>query len=329
MVKRILMVILVLTLAVSFGFAGGKTEKGTAGKAVKDLEIAVVYMNITNPFASFIKGGVDQATKELGINSYMTGATDWATESQYKVIEDLIAKKVDGISIAVLDIPGLTPIIKKGLDAGIPITCFNVDAPDSGRLGFVGEDLFLAGAETAKTLIEYMGDEGEIIVSSVAIGAIWSIKREEGVMSVLKNYPKIKIVDRINADGSEQQAYAALENALLAHPNIRGHVSFGGTQYLWGRLLANKNIGNMKSAKPIYCTGHDLHEEKLNQIKDGWSTAAFGQDPHKQGYLAVKQLYELIVNKVKPTVVDTGVIRVDAKNVDVYLKKLADGEPVG
>lgn len=329
MVKRILMVFLILAVAVSFGFAGGSTEQAPAEKNVKDLELAIVYMNITHPFAGFIKGGVDQAAKELGIKAYMTGATDWTTESQYRVIEDLIAKKVDGLSIAVLDIPGLTPIIKQGLDAGIPVTCFNVDAPQSGRLGFVGADLFKAGAETAKTLIEYMGTEGEIIISSVAIGAIWSIQREEGVMSVLKNYPKIKIVDRINADGPEQQAYSTLENALLAHPNIKGHISLGGSQVLWGRLLANKNVGNMKSSKPIYSTGHDLYEEKLLQIKDGWTTASYGQDPHKQGYTAVKQLYELIVNKVEPTVVDTGVFRVDAKNVDTYLKKLADGEPVG
>jgi len=321
--KKLVVLLIVVTMIAGLAFAGGGKEKK------EELEIAAVYMNITVPFAGLIKQGVDAAAEELGINAYMTGATDWTTESQYKVIEDLIAKGVDGISIAVLDIPGLTPVIEKGIEAGIPVTCFNVDAPDSSRMGFVGEDLFVAGAETAKTLIEYMGEEGQVIVSSVAIGAIWSIKRQQGVMSVLDNYPGIEVVEIVNADGSEQEAYAALENALLAHPEVDGMVSLGGTQYLWGRLLANKGIGNLNSDKPIYNTGHDLYEEKLLQIQDGWSTAAFGQDPYKQGYLAIKQLYEYITEGKKPTVVDTGVVRVDESNVADYLKRLADGEPVG
>lgn len=322
--KRVVILCLIIALIATMGFAGGKGEKSK-----DDLEIVAVYMNITVPFAGLIKQGVDAAAEELGINAYMTGATDWTTESQYQVIENLIAKGVDGISIAVLDIPGLTPVIEKGMEAGIPVTCFNVDAPDSSRMGFVGEDLFLAGAETAETMIEYMGEEGQVIISSVAIGAIWSIKRQQGVMSVLDKYPGIEIVEVVNADGSEQEAYAALENALLAHPETDGMISLGGTQYLWGRLLANNNMGNMNSDKPLYSTGHDLYEEKLLQIKDGWATAAFGQDPYKQGYLAIKQLYEYIVNGVEPTVVDTGVVRVDETNAQEYLDRLAAGEPIG
>jgi ribose transport system substrate-binding protein len=245
------------------------------------------------------------------------------------VIENMIAKKVDAISIAVLDIPGMTPIIQKAMNAGIPVTCFNVDAPESGRLGFVGEDLFVAGAATAKTLIKHMGTKGKINVHSVALGAIWSIKREEGVMSVLKDYPDIEIVDRLNCSGDEQAQYAALENSLLAHPELTGAISFGGTQFVFSRLLEAKGIGNAKSKKPIYNTGHDLYEEKLIQIQNGWSTAAFGQNPYEQGYQAVKQLVELLVDGKVPTVIDTGVIEVDSSNVDKYLQMLYDGEPVG
>ncbi len=327
MIKKIIFLLLALMLVAGAVFAGGEKESET--KAGEDLEIAVVYMNITHPFATFIKQGVDDAAEELGVNAYMTGATDWTTESQYRVIEDLIQKGVDGISVAVLDRPGLTPVIQESLDAGIPTTCFNVDAPESGRLGFVGADLVKAGEATAEALLEHMGDEGKIIVSCVALGAIWSIEREEGVMNVLKKYPKIEIVDRVNADGPEQQAYATLENALLAHPDVDGMISFGGTQVLWARLMENKNMGNINSDKPIYSTGHDLYEEKLIQLRDGWTTVAFGQDPYKQGYEAVKQLYEYIVNGKEPTVIDTGLVPVDNDNAQEYLDKLANGEPVG
>ena len=342
--KRVLAVLLALAFVATLGFLGG-CSKATpvAGKTVemngytfklpnkkpKDLEIAVVYMNVTHPFAQFIKAGVDAAAKEFGVKAYMTGATDWATEAEVQVIEDLITKKVDGISLAVLDIPGMTPVIQKALKAGIPVTCNNVDAPDSGRLGFVGEDLFLAGAKTAESVVQGMGGKGKVIVSSVAIGAIWSIKRQEGVMSVLNKYPDIKIVDTVNAAGDEQAQYAALENSFNAHPDVTGHISFGGTDFIWGRLMANKKVGNADSKRPIWSSGHDLYEEKLVQIKEGWTTTAYGQNPYKQGYEAVKQLYEFLTAGTAPTVIDTGVVEVNRQNVDEWLQKIKNGEPVG
>ncbi len=235
------------------------------------------------------------------------------------------------MSIAVLDIPGLTPIIQESLEAGIPTTCFNVDASESGRLAFTGEDLYKAGAATAETLIEYMGEEGKILITTVAVNAIWSQKREMGARDVLAEYPGIEIVGLVNAPGDEQTACAALENALLANPDLDGVISCGGTQYLWSRLLKNKDIGNINSDDLIYNTGHDLYEEKLIQIQEGWSTAAFGQNPYEQGYQAVKQLYDFLTtsdpNSFKD--INTGVWRVDDLNVDDVLDMLYAGEPEG
>ena len=327
---------LVSLLVVPLASAERKTELNgwvltlpDKNKPLKDIEIPVVYMNISHPFAGLIKQGVDAAAKEYGVKAYITGPTDWATDSQVNVIENLIAKKVDAMSIAVLDIPGMTPVIQKALKAGIPVTCFNVDAPESGRLSFTGEDLFKAGAATAETLVKHMGPKGKIMVSCVALSAVWSLKREEGVMSVLNKYPDIEIVDRVNARGDEQAQYAAMENSLMAHPDINGMISFGGTQFIFARVLENKGIGNLDSDKPIYNAGHDLFEEKLTQIKNGWATAAFGQNPYEQGYQAVKQLVEFMTKDVKPYDIDTGVIEVDKSNVDKFLKDLADGKPVG
>jgi len=333
--KKLLAVLFALAFAASLGFAAPKTVSMNGytfkltTKKPKDIEIAVIYMNVTIPFAQFIKAGVDAAAKDLGVKAYMTGPTEWGTEPEIQVMENLITKKVDGISVAVLDIPGMTPIIQKALKAGIPVTCNNVDAPDSGRLGFVGEDLFLAGAATAKSVVGKMGTKGKVIVSSVAIGSIWSRKRQDGVMSVLDKYPDIKIVDTVNAEGSDETAYAALENSFMAHPDVTGHISFGGTDRLWNKLMENKKVGNADSKKPIYSSGHDLYEEKLISIKNGWTTTAYGQNPYKQGYEAVKQLYEFLTKGTLPTVIDTGIVEVNRQNVDEWLKKIKDGEPVG
>jgi simple sugar transport system substrate-binding protein len=300
-------------------------------KDPKDLEIAVFYMNITHPFAQLIKAGVDAAAKEFNTNAYLTGSLEWSTESQITVLEDLISKKVDGLSLAVLDIPGITPVIQKALSEGIPTTCNNVDAPDSGRLGFTGEDLYKSGVATADALVEAMGEEGDVILSTVGVAAFWSQERERGVRDVLAKYPGIKIVGMLDCAGDEQTAYAALENGLTANPNLKGHISCGGTQQLWARLLKTRDVGNKDSAKPIYSTGHDIYEETLTGIIEGWTTASFGQNPYEQGYQAVKQIYQFLTT-FDPTVfkvTDTGLLRIDSTNAVEYLGRLKAGEPIG
>ncbi|MHB9126969.1 MAG: sugar ABC transporter substrate-binding protein [Candidatus Humimicrobiaceae bacterium] len=309
----------------------GQYEFKKSTKDPKDLEIAVFYMNITHPFAQLIKAGVDAAAKEFGVNAYMTGPLDWTTESQIAVLETLIAKKVDGLSLAVLDIPGITPVIQKALSAGIPTTCNNVDAPDSGRLGFIGEDLYKSGVATAEALVEVMGEKGNVILSTVGVAAFWSQERERGVRDTLAKYPDIKIVGMIDAAGDEQTAYAALENGLTANPDLNGHISCGGTLQLWARLLKNRNVGNKDSAKPIYSTGHDIYEETLTGIIEGWTTTSFGQNPYDQGYEAVKQLYQFLTTSDPSVfkVIDTGLLRIDSTNAEEYLKKMKAGEPIG
>jgi len=309
----------------------GDYEFQKSAKDPKDLEIAVFYMNITHPFAQLIKAGVDAAAAEFGVNAYLTGSLEWSTETQIAVLEDLITKNVDGLSLAVLDIPGLTPVIQKSLSSGIPTTCFNVDAPDSGRLGFIGQDLYAAGAATAEGIVETMGEEGNVIFSTVAVAAGWSQDRERGARDVLAKYPGINIVGMIDAAGDEQTAYAALENALLANPDLNAHISHGGTQQLWARVLKDRNVGNINSDKPIYSTGHDIYEETLTGIIEGWTTKAYGQNPYEQGYQAVKMLYAFLTTGDPSVfeVIDTPLVRIDGTNAQDYLDRMKAGEPIG
>jgi len=75
--------------------------------------------------------------------------------------------------------------------------------------------------------------------------------------------------------------------------------------------------------------GHDLVPLTLDNIKAGITKASLSQFPYNQGYLPVKALFELIVNKKKMESVDTGILRVDSNNIDEYLDKLKKGEPIG
>lgn len=300
-------------------------------KEKKDLEIACVYANVTTPFAQSLKLGVDEAAENFGVNAYMTAPTEWSTENEIKLVEDLIAKGVDGLAVMVLDIPALTPVIQKALDAGIPTICWNVDAPDSGRLGFVGEDLVKAGEATAEALVEAMGEEGTVLITTEAIDAEFSKQRESGARSVLEQYPGITVLDTLNCPGDQQQMYSAIEAAMHTYPEITGVISCGGTCFVLSKYLQDNNLGNADSEKPIYNTGHDLREEKVVQIQEGWSTAQFGQNPYDQGWKSVEMLSEFLTGGSPDAfqVIDTGLLKVTKENADEVLKQIQDGEPIG
>ena len=312
---------------------GNYTFTVDTSRASSDFEIAVVYMNTTAPFAQGIKMGVDAAAEEFNVNAYMTGMDTWDTAAEIDVVQNLITKGVDGIAVAVMDEPGMTPIIQEALENGIPTVTFNVDAPDSGRLGFIGENLFDAGAATAKDVAEAMGGTGKVSVSSVAQSSTWSRQRQDGVESVLAQYPDIEIVQVVDAPGSEQEAYGVLENSLLANPDIGGHVSLGGTGYVFARVLIENNKGNIDSDSPIYVSGHDLTpaEEVLTQIQDGWLLSMYTQNPFNQGYQAVEMLYKFLstANPDSFSVIDSEITAVTRANVDKFFADLEAGLPVG
>ncbi|MEE8180188.1 MAG: sugar ABC transporter substrate-binding protein, partial [bacterium] len=62
---------------------------------------------------------------------------------------------------------------------------------------------------------------------------------------------------------------------------------------------------------------------------EGATNASLSQDPYNQGYLPVKAIFEYITKGVVLESSDTGVLRVDEKNIDEYIQKLEKGEPIG
>lgn len=297
-----------------------------------DIEIALVYANVTTPFAQYLKKGIEDYAAETGINAYMTAPDTWSTENEIEMIENLIAKGVDGLAVMVLDQDAMTPIINRALEAGIPTICWNVDDVYSDRLGFIGEDLYLAGENTARALVEKMGEKGKVLITSEDASTYHSQQREQGARDYLAKYPDIEIMETLDCQGADDQGmYAAIEQIMQANDDINGVISAGGTCYILSNYLRDNNIGNNFGDAPIWNTGHDLREEKVQDILDGWSTAQFGQNPYEQGYGAAKMLGSFLTTGDSSSfqVVDTGLLEVDADNAQEIMERILAGEIIG
>lgn len=296
-----------------------------AAPAAKNITITVVYHDTGIEFGQVIKAGALAAGKELGIKVDFVGPIGIKVDEEVAFIENAITKKVSGLAVSNVNGEALNPVIDKAMAASIPVVTFNSEAAGSKRMAFFGQDLVLSGKVAGAALKEFMGANGKILIITGEAAASWSQDRENGARAAIAKFPGITIVNTVSTGWEEQAQYAAIENAIRANPDLKGIVSLdAATTPATGRALVRLNkIGAIKHV------GFDLVPETLDNVKAGATNASLSQNPYMQGYLPVKALYEFIMNKKPIKSSDTGILRVDHKNIDEYLTKLKNGEPIG
>jgi simple sugar transport system substrate-binding protein len=187
--------------------------------------IRVSYHDVSNEFAPQIKAGVEQAAADLGVDAVMVGPVGAKAEDQIAELESLIEKGVDGIAISSVSTDALAPIIDKALAAGIPVVTYNTDNPGSQRLAFVGQDLVNSGRIAGDLMAKALSEKGKVIITTLDASAQWSLDREKGAREALAKYPGIEVVLTVNTGTEPQGIYSAIENAMLANPDVTGILS--------------------------------------------------------------------------------------------------------
>jgi simple sugar transport system substrate-binding protein len=319
----VVMSIVLLLAAMPLIFTASKGGGGGGAKEPSDLVIPVIYLDVSINFAQPIKAGVEQAAEDFGVEAIFDGPVNWNLDQQVAIIENYITRQVDGLAVAPLSSEVIDPLIKKAIDAGIPVVTFNTDSPSSERIAFFGQDLVTVAREQGEMIADYINEEGVVLITSCDAAAPWSQMRERGVREGLAKYPKIKVITNIcNAKGDEQTTYAAIENAMLANPSITAVASLDAvTTPAVGRYLLRNGL-----AGKIIQVGHDLMPETLDNIKAGATTATLSQNPYAQGYEPVKALYMHLTEGTPLEDLNTGKVVVDESNVEEYIKRLEQGD---
>jgi len=293
-----------------------------AEDSAEHLVISAIFLDASVDFAQFIKAGMDAAAEEFGVTVHFDGPVDYNLDQQLAILQNHIKHAPDGIALASLSSEDLAPLIAEAMDIGIPVVTYNSDAATSRRLAYYGQNLMQSGRIQAETLIEYMGDTGQVLIVTIDALAAWSHDREQGNRDVLAMYPGIQVVGLIDGQGDTQNIYAPLEKALRDHPDLTGIVSLDAlTTPITGTMLLQ-----LQRHRTIKHVGHDLMSETLENIMNGGTNATLGQNPYLQGYLAIKALVDYLRKGILPESVDTGVERVDDLNVKDYWERIQRGD---
>lgn len=283
-------------------------------EAKDSYTFAILYANI-HPFFDSVGNGALEKVKELGmdITMILEGAQNGDISQQIQIMEDLITQKVDGIAIGPCDSDALTPYIDKAVDAGIPVLCYDTDAPESKRAGYVGTNNYDAGRAMGEELGKALNGKGTVICETGVVSQAGLIARKQGVEDVLaESYPDIKIVQTTASGGDVSKAQSDIENMITSYPDFDALIQLDAAGE--AGITAFKSRGLTKDDK-ILIVFDDL-EPVIDGVKDGQVYCTITQGQRNWGAKAVEELLALNRGEEIPANADTGYVTVNADNVN-------------
>jgi ribose transport system substrate-binding protein len=280
---------------------------GGGGSSDGAISIAVIPMGTTHEYWKAIHAGAEKAGAELGVEIVWKGPQKEDDRAQQiAVIEDMIARRVDGIVLAPLDRTGLRQAVGEAKQAGIPTVIVDSGLEGDDFVSFVATDNYQGGVAGAKRLAEVMGDKGKIILMRVMVGLESTGDRERGFLDEIAKHPGIEILSDNQYGGiTTETSYQTGENLLNRFPEVEG-IFCPNESTTFGMLRA---LTDAAKAGKIKFIGFDSSEKLIQGLEEGHLQGLVLQDPFRMGQLGVKTIVDHLRNPAQeaPKRIDTGV----------------------
>lgn len=303
----------VVASATIFGLAGCTPSRPTTHR------VAFITNNAAD-FWTIARKGTDKAAAELPDVTVEFRLGDGTAAAQKRIVDDLLAKGVEGIAISPVDPVNQTAMLDEVAQKAIVFT-HDSDAPDSKRECYVGTDNVAAGRQAGALIKDALPKGGKIALFVGKLDARNAQERLQGIKEAIAGSP-IQILDVRTDDTDQVRAKANVAEMLVAHPDVAALVglwSYNGPAI----LSAVRDAGKIGAVKII---AFDEDDETLTGVKAGAIVGTVVQQPYEFGYQAITLLAKALkgdrsgIPAGHQVFIPTMVIRQD--NVDDFRTKL-------
>lgn len=303
--------------AVSLGrrrFLAAAAGGAAACARKKRRQVAVIPKGTSHLFWLSVEAGAMAAGQEFNFDIEWNGPaqeTDYARQIQ--IMDSMIARRVDGIVLAAGDRKALVQSVDRAMAAGIPVTIFDSGLDSKNYVSYVATDNVEAGRLAARTLAQAIGGKGNVGVVMHVPGSVSTMDREAGFDEAIgKEFPGIKIVQKLFGMSDRGKSMAAAENIMSAHPDLDAF--FCSTEpSSTGTALALKSRGVAGKVKMV---GFDSNEAMIADLRAGVMYGMVVQDPFKIGYEAVKTIQTKLTGGAPPKQMDLSAMAITKENID-------------
>lgn len=312
--KQVLLKAAVLTLAL-----------GSVGVSAKQYEIVNVVKVAGIPWFNQMNKGVEQASADLGVNARQLGPSTPDPAQQVKIIEDLIAKGVDAITVVPNDVTVLEPVFKKAREKGIIVLTH--EAPDGHGADWDIEtiDNQAYAKVTMDELAKNMNQKGgyAIYVGSLTV-PLHNNWANLAIDYQKKAYPDMhEVTSRMPVAESIDASYAATNDLMKAHPDMGGIISYGSL----GGIGAGEAIKKKRAKDKISVVGIMMPAQAAPYLMRGEIDKGFLWNPADAGYAMVAVAKQMLDGKeVSPglSVKGLGEAEIDSGNRVIKFNKILE-----
>ena len=304
--------------------SGCGSQSGDSGDSSssddKGLEIVVIPKGTTHEFWKSIHAGAIKAKQELEAAGqpvkiiWKGPLKEDDRDEQIKVVENFIAREVDGMVLAPLDDKALVRPVETASNAKIPVVIIDSGLESDKYASFVATDNYVGGRMGGEHLGELLGGKGNVLMLRYAVGSASTTKREQGFLDAIKEkYPDIKVLSSDQYAGATRElAYTASQNLMSRYGAEVNGIFCPNESVTVSMTKAVRDLG--KAGGEVKIVGFDTSVQSLRDLEAGDVQGLVVQNPIKMGYLGVKTLVSHLSGTAVEKRIDTGVAMVTKEN---------------
>jgi ribose transport system substrate-binding protein len=263
----------------------GGCRGSSAGKRYK---LAFVTNNASD-FWTIARKGTEKAAAELpNAEIDFRIDSDGTAAEQQRIVDDLMAKGVNGFAISPVDPVNQTQMLNRAAQQALVVTQ-DSDAPNSNRVCYIGTDNVAAGRQAGDLIKEALPQGGKIMLFVGTLDAANAQQRYQGIKEALQG-SNIQILD-VRTDNTDRvRAKSNASDTLVNNADVAALVglwSYNGPAILG----AVRDAGKVGKVKII---AFDEEDETLNGIRDGAIYATVVQQPFEFGYQSMKLMAKIL-----------------------------------
>jgi simple sugar transport system substrate-binding protein len=259
------------------------------GFADDQKSMVLVAKTVGDAWTNLLEKGLTKAGKDLNIKTSVVGTTHGDPAEQVKLIEDLIAKKVNAIGLLPLDVKVLAPVLKRARDAGIVVITQEGPNQDEKTWDVEMIDSKDYGETQMKALAREIGDEGDYaVVVGTLTTPLHNFWADAAIAYQKEHFPKMHLVaDRFPGADNVDASAQLMRDLIKAYPNLKGVILFGaGGPIGAGNVLRERHLSDKiavvgsvvpSQAKPLIEAGAIREGFLWNPADAGYAMAAVAQ----------------------------------------------------
>ncbi len=295
------------------------TSPTTSASTDKKLSLAFVCNNASD-FWTIARAGCEKAATETGDNVEFKIPEDGTAATQKRIIDDLLAKGINGIAISPVDPANMTLMLNDAAKQTLLFT-HDSDAPSSDRACYVGTDNVAAGRQAGQLIKDALPKGGKIMLFVGTLDAQNAHDRAAGIKEVLQG-SNIEIIDTRTDDTDRVRAKSNAIDTMNKYPDVAclvGLWSYNGPA-IYNAVKESGKVGQVK----IVC--FDEEDETLAGVKDGAIFATVVQQPYEFGHMAITMMDKYlrgdksVVPENKKVIIPT--LGINKDTVDEFSTKL-------